>query len=163
MKNLIVLYTTFLLLSLFSSCTKKDKPVVYPTTGGPVNPATVSGSLGIGPDSKPISDFSKSGQVMSFKTATHSVEITFNNSNFADQTYTTKASVTADNEVTIKVKDLGNGEIYLVENDVELSIQTVTSNGITANMVLFAFGEAVATVDPTRSPVNVSFGITSTK
>lgn len=161
MKNIIVLYTTFLLLSLFSACTTKDKPVIYPNTGGPVT-GIVDGSLTVGTDSKNISDLNL-GTIVTFKTSTHSVKITFNNSNLSTQVYKTKSTVTADNETKIEIRDTSSGEVYLVEDDSMLALTNTPSDNLTITSIVLVGAGATPTLNTAGDPIDVSFSISIKK
>lgn len=160
MKNIIVLYTTFLLLSLFSACTTKDKRVVYPTTGGPVVNPTLTKSLIVGSNTIGTSEFSKSGQSITFNAGTsYSVSIIFANADFVAKTYTTSAAPTADNEVTIVITDIANSEAYQVESGKEFKIEN--KNNGTTDYVSLTLNTSAASpmVDLNRSPINVGFTV----
>ncbi|HTF82651.1 MAG TPA: hypothetical protein VL947_13030 [Cytophagales bacterium] len=162
MKNNIVIYLTFLLFSiLFSSCTKKDKEVVYPVTGTQNNrPPVGTGAVTIDANTAATSSFSISGSQLVFVSGDKTVKLTFNNATFADGAYTTSAAVAADNEVKIEVQDAVTGEVYILEEDVTVTIATVAYSA-TENIttLVLSGGAALATQDPTRTPISVGFTI----
>lgn len=158
MKNIIVLYTTFLLLSLFSACTTKDKPVIYPNTGGPVAP-TFSKKLKVGDNETVTSEFTKSGPTITFNAGTYTVSLIFANESFAAKTYTTSAAPTSDNDVAIMITDAANSEVYQVESGKAFKIENKSSGNTIYTSISLETSLAPLFTDPAQKSITVSFTV----
>jgi hypothetical protein len=163
MKNIIVFYITFLLLSLGTSCSKKDKQVVYPVdTANIIDiPQRGEGQLTFNVAIINTSSLSINGNVITVVAGDKVVTFTFNNSTFAPNTYTTKSTVASDADVKVEIKDNSNGETYLVEDNsvVIISDQAIPNTTLTLTYLALATSTAKATVDVTRSDITVDLGV----
>ncbi len=163
MKNIIVFYITFLLLSISTSCSKKDKQVVYPVDTANIItiPQRGEGKLTVNGAIIATTSLNINGNVITVVAGDKVITITFNNSTFAPNTYTTKSTLTADTEVKVQIKDNSNGETYLVEDNsvVVISSQAIPNTNITLPYLSLATSTAKATVDVTRSDITVDLGV----